>query len=69
MRHPAFRAFDFDSMYAALEAVAPAIAAQALMDASDALVMGHKPDGISTWQWLRDRAKLTSPTEPREDHR
>lgn len=31
-------------------------AAQALLDASDALVMGHKPDGVSTWQWLRDRA-------------
>ena len=29
MRHPAFRAFDFDSMRAALEAVAPLIAAKA----------------------------------------
>ncbi len=68
MHHPAFREFDTEAMRAALESAAPAIAAQALMDASDALVMGHKPDGISTWQWLRDRAKLTSPTEPREDH-
>ena len=40
----------------ALEAAAPAIAAKALRDASDALVMGHKPDGVSAWQWLRDRA-------------
>ena len=29
MRHPAFRAFDFDSMRAALEVVAPLIAAKA----------------------------------------
>ena len=41
----------------AVDAAAPLIAAQALLDASDALVMGHKPDGVSTWQWLRDRAE------------
>lgn len=42
----------------AVDAAAPLIAAQALLDASDALVMGHKPDGVSTWQWLRDRAEI-----------
>ena len=40
-----------------LEAAAPLIAAKALQDAADALVMGYKPDGVSTWQWLRDRAE------------
>jgi len=35
MRHPAFRAFDFDSMRAALEAVAPTLTAKALRDFDD----------------------------------
>lgn len=69
MRHPAFREFDVNSMRAALEAVAPTIAAQALNDAADALYTDEGPDHyLSTATWLRDRAKLTAHTEPREDH-
>ena len=59
MRHPAFRAFDFDSMRAALEVVASPIAAQALWDAAEAFGENQTIREGDVKEWLRDRAKLT----------
>lgn len=48
----------------ALEAAYPRIAAQVLRDTADALIEERRPEGVSMWQWLRERAKqIEEPTE------
>lgn len=48
----------------ALEAAYTRIAAQVLRDTADALIEGRRPEGVSMWQWLRERAKqIEEPAE------
>lgn len=61
MRHPAFREFDVNSMRAALEAVAPAIAAAAWDE-------GYA-EGSRGRMWDSTNPYCADATEPREEHR